>query len=71
MEVRGLDVINPEDVGVYEYVDSVVSEVNRITRLSDADMILSKDQTEVMSLPLLPAQTTWRPGWLSCVVRSA
>ena len=40
VEVRGIDVINAEDVGVYECIDEPTNAITRQTMLSSADVVL-------------------------------
>ena len=47
-EVRGVDVVDEEDIGIYEYVDQSTTSVSRTTMLSDPDLILSRDQNAVI-----------------------
>ncbi|CAE7806511.1 unnamed protein product, partial [Symbiodinium necroappetens] len=46
--VRGVDVIAEEDIGVYEYIDETVNTVQRTTRLSDPDVVLSTEQNDII-----------------------
>ena len=42
--VKGVDVMEEKDVGVYEYIEESTNSVRRKTMLTDDDWILSKDQ---------------------------
>ena len=44
IEHRGVVVIDEDDKGIFEYVDETVNSVQRVTALSDPDVILSADQ---------------------------
>ena len=46
--IRGIDVIQEEDIGVYEYIDETVNSVQRRTELSEADVVLSADQNDII-----------------------
>ena len=43
-EVRGIDVVDQADIGVFEYIDEMVSAVERQTMLSDPDLVVSSEQ---------------------------
>ena len=44
-DIKGIDVVDQADIGVYEYVDENVNSVQRQTNLSDPDLVISSDQT--------------------------
>ena len=44
-EIKGIDVVDLADAGVYEYLDETVNSVQRQTNLSDPDLVISTDQT--------------------------
>ena len=48
VELQGIDIVNEEDEGVFEYIDQSSNAVSRVTDLSDPDLILSKDQNTVI-----------------------
>ncbi|CAE7426705.1 unnamed protein product, partial [Symbiodinium pilosum] len=48
VELQGIDIVNEEDEGVFEYIDQSSNAVSRVTDLSDPDLILSKDQNAVI-----------------------
>ncbi|CAE7753076.1 unnamed protein product [Symbiodinium necroappetens] len=46
--IRGVDIIEEDDIGVFEYIDETVNSVQRRTGLSDADVVLSADQNDII-----------------------
>ncbi|CAE7948414.1 unnamed protein product [Symbiodinium sp. KB8] len=47
-DVRGVDVIDEADQGVWTYIDEASCAVQRQTKLSDADLVISDEQTDVI-----------------------
>ena len=48
VEVKGVDVVDINDQGVYTYIDESVSSVQRDTELSNADLTVSKEQASTV-----------------------
>ena len=69
--VRGVDIIDDADIGVYEYIDEVTNNVTRKTALSDGDLILSKDQNTNIFTAVAKQMTTAPKDDSSCVVMTS
>ncbi|CAE7781666.1 unnamed protein product [Symbiodinium sp. CCMP2592] len=64
--IKGVDVIEDGDIGIYEYIDEVANNVTRSTALSDPDLVLSRDQNATI-FSAVAKQLTSAPD-SSCVV---
>ena len=67
VEIKGVDVIDEDDQGVYGYVDEVLSTVQRTTVVSDPDVVISSDQSGVI-FNAASKQLASAPKEESCVV---
>ena len=48
VEIKGVDVVEQNDIGVYEYIDEFVNTVERRTSLTDPNLTVTTDQTNTV-----------------------
>ncbi|CAE7833830.1 unnamed protein product [Symbiodinium sp. CCMP2592] len=66
--VKGIDIIEESDIGIYEYIDETTSSVTRTTSLSNPDLILSKDQTTTIFNAVAKQMTSAPKDDTTCTV---